>query len=194
MAAGGAAVALQPGGASAARKMARFEWSLRCGLLCVTLSDLSTMTLFRTLFTWLAAAALAVITAMSPAFAQTDKPIVNPYGQFLAGDGLKIEIATYLEKNQNGMNDMLVKITGAAAYEAGIDGKTLRYSAEPAGTGYNLKRDGRNLMSVRSPYGRWQQIEVYLAGRTYQVTPREEMAERVMPLHLLTDYRQNGGK
>ena len=152
------------------------------------------MTLFRTLFTWLAAAALAVITAMSPAYAQTDKPIVNPYGQYLAGDGLKIEIAIYLEKNQHGMNDMLVKITGAAAYDAGIDGKTLRYSAEPAGTGYNLKRDGRNLMSVRSPYGRWQQIEVYLAGRTYQVTPREEMAERVMPLHLLTDYRQNGGK
>lgn len=152
------------------------------------------MTLFRTLFTWLAAAALVVITAMSPAYAQTDKPIVNPYGQFLAGDGLKLEIATYLEKNQHGMNDMLVKITGAAAYEAGIDGKTLRYSAEPAGTGYNLKRDGRNLMSVRSPYGRWQQIEVYLAGRTYQVAPREEMAERVMPLHLLTDYRQNGGK
>lgn len=174
--------------------MARFERSLRCGPLPVSFSNLSTMTLFRTLFTWLAAAALAVITAMSPAFAQTDKPIVNPYGQFLAGDGLKIEIATYLEKNQNGMNDMLVKITGAAAYEAGIDGKTLRYSAEPAGTGYNLKRDGRNLMSVRSPYGRWQQIEVYLAGRTYQVTPREEMAERVMPLHLLTDYRQNGGK
>lgn len=49
-----------------------------------------------------------------------------------------------------------------------------------------------------SPYnlqrGCWQQIEVCLAGRTYQVTPREEMAERVMPLHLLTDYRQNGGK
>lgn len=187
-------MALQPGGASVARKMARFEWPPRCGLLCVTLSDPSTMTLFRTLFTWLAAAALAVITAMSPAYAQTEKPIVNPYGQFLAGDGLKLEIATYLEKNQHGMNDMLVKITGAAAYEAGIDGKTLRYSAEPAGTGYNLKRDGRNLMSVRSPYGRWQQIEVYLAGRTYQVTPREEMAERVMPLHLLTDYRQNGGK
>jgi hypothetical protein len=139
-------------------------------------------------------AALALFAFLSTAHAQDEKPIVNPYGQYLAGDGLKIEIATFLDKNQHGLNDMLVKITGAAAYEAGIDGKTLRYTAEPAGTGYNLQRGGRNLMSVRSPYGRWQQIEVYLAGRTYQVTPREEMAERVMPLHLLTDYRQNGAK
>lgn len=141
-----------------------------------------------------AAIALAVITAAAPAHAQNSKPVVNPYGQYLAGDGLKLEIATYLEKNQHGLNDMLVRVTGAAAYEAGIDGKTLRYSAEPAGTGYNLKREGRNLLSVRSSYGRWQQVEVYLAGRTYQVTAREDMAERVMPLHLLTDYQQGGGK
>jgi hypothetical protein len=150
---------------------------------------------FNTKTTLATAAAIAFAAAVVPVHAQQkEKAVVNPYGQYLAGDGLKIEIATYLEKNQHGLNDMLVKVTGAGAYEAGIDGKTLRYSAEPASTGYNLKRDGRNLLSVRSPYGRWQQIEVYLAGRTYQVTPREDMADNVRPLHLLTDYQQNGGK
>lgn len=119
-----------------------------------------------------------------------DKPIVNPYGKYLEGDGLKIEIATYLEKNKDGLNDMLVKVTGAAAYEAGIDGKTLRYTAVPAGTGYNLQRNDRNLMSVRSSYGRWQQIEVYLAGRTYHVAANDSAAGMVMPLHLLTAYEQ----
>lgn len=140
---------------------------------------------------------MAVIAVLSGAIwplsvhAQSqDKPIVNPYGKYLEGDGLKIEIATYLEKNKDGLNDMLVKVIGAAAYEAGIDSKTLRYTAVPAGTGYNLQRNGRNLLSVRSPYGRWQQIEVYLAGRTYHVVANDGLAENVRPLHLLTAYEQ----
>jgi hypothetical protein len=150
---------------------------------------------FNTKTTLATAAAIAFATAVAPVYAQQkEKAVVNPYGQYLAGDGLKIEIATYLEKNQHGLNDMLVKVTGAGAYEAGIDGKTLRYAAEPMGTGYVLKRDGRNLLAVRSPYGRWQQIEMYLAGRTYQVIAYENMADAVQPLHLLMEYQQAPSK
>src|SRR5262245_48243396 len=73
---------------------------------------------------------------------------VNPYGKHLTnGEGdLDIEMAIRDEKNGSQLNDVLLKITGAAAYAEGIDGKVFYYTAVPAGLGFDLKyeKDGKS--------------------------------------------------
>lgn len=124
-----------------------------------------------------------------------EKAEINPYGQMLIGDGVSVEIATFAEKNKDGLYDVLMKITGGPAFEAGIDGKVIKYTAEPAGTGYNLKFGDRNRISVRSPWGAWTQVELYLNGKTHYLAKDSVQSSNVRPLHLLTEFKEsNKGK
>ena len=119
--------------------------------------------------------------------AMAEKVIVNPYGQFLEGDGIEVEMATFASKNADGLYDVLLKITGKHAFNAGIDGKTLKYTAVNAGGGVNYKRDGMSVLIMRNPYGSsWQLMEIYLDGKTISVGSNSQKAKEVQPLHLLT--------
>jgi len=123
-----------------------------------------------------------------------DKEIVNPYGQFFSGEGVEIEMAIFNEKNENGLQDVLLLFTGREAYTAGIDNKVIKYKAVPGGTGcdYLYEKDGKTLtrMISRSSYGSWTYFEVFLNNKTIKVSPDELRAKEVRPLHLLTAYKQ----
>jgi len=128
----------------------------------------------------------------------TEQKIVNPYGQYFSGDGIEIEMATFTEKNESGLHDVLLKITGAPAEQAGIDQQVIRYVASPAGTGFDLQfeKDGswRTRMLSRNSWGVWTFFEVFLNGKTLRVQADETKAKEIRPLHLLTAYRESTQK
>ena len=76
---------------------------------------------------------LSILILPTGAFADM-KSEVNPYGKFLAGDGVEVEMAEFAEKNSDGLYDVLLKMTGANAYKEGIDGKTVKCQAVHGGT------------------------------------------------------------
>lgn len=121
---------------------------------------------------------------------------VNPYGQFYTDtDGqLSIELAWFEEKNEHGLYDALIKITGRAAYNEGIDQQTLLYTTYPAGTGFNFsyQKDGEDCtrMLTRSSWGSWKFLELFVNGETFKIYPDEKKAKDVRPLHLLTEYKK----
>lgn len=113
--------------------------------------------------------------------------VVNPYGSFLQGDGVEVEMAQFATKNKDGLNDILLKITGAKAFNAGIDGKTLKYQAVHGGTGVDYQYEGKTRMIVRQPYGdSWSVIQVFLDGKTIDLSEDKPKSKEVNPLHLLT--------
>lgn len=117
----------------------------------------------------------------------SETPIVNPYGQFFEGDGVEIEMAQFAKRNADGLYDVLLRITGKRAFNAGIDGKTLKYVAVHGGTGIDYKLDGKNRMIVRNLYGNsWRVMEVFLDGDTVPVAENKQKSKEVRPLHLLT--------
>jgi hypothetical protein len=120
----------------------------------------------------------------------TDQSEVNPYGMFFEGDGVSVEMATFTAKNTDDLHDVILKITGHAAAQAGIDGKAIKYSAVPAGTGTNFtfEKDGetRTRMVTRQSWGSWSFFEVFLNGETFKVYKNNDKSKEVAPLHLLT--------
>ena len=121
---------------------------------------------------------------------------VNPYGKIFTdreGD-ITIEMALREDKNSEGLNDVLLKITGAAAHSEGIDGKTMYYGAVAAGTGSNFTymKDGQEKvrMITRDSWGSWKNFEVYVDGKTFHVYGDEKKSKEVRPLHLLTAYKK----
>ncbi|WP_374348877.1 hypothetical protein [Chitinimonas sp.] len=120
-------------------------------------------------------------------------PQVNPYGKFYEGDGVEIEMAQFASKNADGLYDVLLKISGQQAFNAGIDGKTYRYQAVPGGNGVDYQRDGKTRMILRQPYGDWWTLaEVFLDGKTISISEKKDKSKEVRPLHLLTAFKENG--
>jgi hypothetical protein len=71
---------------------------------------------------------------------------VSPYGKVYDGNGVTVEMATFVDKNSAGQNDVLLRIQGAPAFEAGIDGKVIRYFTKPGyggGTDFTYKENGQ---------------------------------------------------
>lgn len=131
-------------------------------------------------------AALVVVVASSVTAADT-APVVNPYGKFLVGDGVEVEMAQFATKNKDGLNDVLLKISGANAFNDGIDGKTFKYQAVHGGTGVDYQHEGKTRMIVRQPYGdSWYLIQVFLDGKTISLHEDKARSKEVRPLHLLT--------
>lgn len=69
--------------------------------------------------------------AAGPAAGATE---VNPYGKFFEGDGVTVEMATFA-KADDGASDVVLRITGAEAFNDGINGKAIKYSSRVAGAG-----------------------------------------------------------
>ena len=130
--------------------------------------------------------ALAMIAVSNTVLAD-GPPIVNPYGKFLEGDGVEVEMAQFATKNKDGLNDVLLKITGANAFNAGIDGTTLKYQAVHGGTGIDYQFEGKTRMIVRQPYGdSWSVIQVFLDGKTITLNEDKVRSKEIRPLHLLS--------
>ena len=72
-----------------------------------------------------------------------DAAIVNPYGKFFIGDGVEVEMAEFVTKNEDGLKDVLLKMTGANAYNAGIDGKTSSTKRFPVALGWIISSRAR---------------------------------------------------
>jgi len=117
-----------------------------------------------------------------------DAAIVSPYGEFFIGDGVEVEMAEFVAKNEDGLKDVLLKMTGANAYNAGIDGKTIKYQAVPGGTGVDYQFEGKTRMLTRGDT--WGVTEVYLDGKTISLQEDPERSKEVLPLHLLTASKQ----
>ncbi len=140
--------------------------------------------------------AFIVTTAMflaMPVAAFAETAVVNPYGKFLEGDEVEVEMAQFAARNTEGLYDVLLKMTGAAAFKAGIDGKTIKYQAVPGGTGVDYKVDGKVRMIARQPYGdSWSTMQVFLDGKTVTVSEVKARSKEVQPLHLLTEFKETG--
>lgn len=82
---------------------------------------------------------------------------VSPYGKFFEADGLEVEMAVFQTKNPHNLYDVILKLRGQAAIEEGIDGKAIKYTSEPAGTGVNMiyfvGGETKVRMMTRSPWG-----------------------------------------
>ncbi|VAX26742.1 hypothetical protein MNBD_NITROSPIRAE01-251 [hydrothermal vent metagenome] len=134
---------------------------------------------------------VATIFVSSSAYAGDKAAIVSPYGKFLSDSSgfVQVELATFEEKNERGQRDVILKMKGFGPYEAGIDGKAIRYKTVPAGKGFDFRyeKDGKWLtrMTTREVWGRWQSLEIYLDGTTYHVAVQAHESKRVRPLHLL---------
>jgi hypothetical protein len=120
---------------------------------------------------------------------------VSPYGTVLTGDGLTVEMAPLTQVNKDGLHDVLMRIKGAPAVEAGIDGKVLLYTAAHGGTGidFQFERDGEmhNRMSSRNPWGDWTTVEVYFGSNTYHVENREALSRDLKTKDLASAYGRN---
>jgi hypothetical protein len=118
---------------------------------------------------------------------------INPYGRAFKGTGIIVEMAIFTEKNESGLNDVLLKITGTDAYSEGIDGKVLRYRAVHAGIGvdFQIDIDGKPItrMLSRDSSGNWGHCEVLIGNRSHHVYLDEELSKQVLPPFLLNTYK-----
>ena len=127
-----------------------------------------------------------------PAMSHAETPVVNPYGKFLEGEEVEVEMAQFAAKNADGLYDVLLKMTGAAAFKAGIDGKTLKYQAVHGGSGVDYQAKGKTRMIVRQAYGdSWSVMQVFLDGKTITLSEIKARSKEVQPLHLLTASKEN---
>jgi hypothetical protein len=135
---------------------------------------------------------LAVVClSLCAAPARADDLTLSPYGKVFVGDGgLVVEIATLDAKNTDGYNDALIRITGSAAHDAGIDGKVVLHAAVPAGTGFDYvdKTKDVHRMSSRSTWGNWDFFEVHLGGKSYDVSFSDKKSKELKVNELLKAY------
>ena len=132
---------------------------------------------------------LALLLSVGFATASQDYE-VSPYGEVFVGDGVRVELARFKAKNEHDMNDVIVRVSGRLAYDAGMDGEVFRLKAIPAGTGFNLQRpDGRNLIGSRARggwLGTWTDIKIYLNNQSIDLV---KTPEDLNALHLLGAYK-----
>ena len=120
---------------------------------------------------------------------------VNPYGKFLVGDGVEIEMVQVAQKNKSGNHDVLLKMSGANAFNAGVDGKTLRYVAVNGGDGFDYQRGDKTWFLVRRPSGgSWSIIEVFLNGKTIKLREDAEKSKTVQAQKLASELGSAGAK
>lgn len=116
---------------------------------------------------------------------------VNPYGALLIGDGIKVEMAKLSDKNEHGLNDVVVRLSGEAAYDAGYDGKYFLLKAVPAGTGFDLRLpNGDNMMGNRQRggwFGSWTSLDIYLGTKSIALMKVE--GESINGQHLYGAYQ-----
>lgn len=137
---------------------------------------------------------VAVFALQGAALSDT-VPVLNPYGKFLEGDGVEIEMAQFVAKNKDGLNDVLIKMIGANAFSAGIDGKVLKYQAVPGSTGVDYRYEGSTRMAVRQPYSDSSSVmQVFLDGKTIKLNEDKDRSKKVRPLHLLTESQSTDKK
>lgn len=124
-----------------------------------------------------------------------DHPL-NPYGRYFTSSpvGLDIELAYFQEKNEEGLHDILLKIVGAEAFNEGIDGKVVRYSASVASSGvnysYTVNDREKNRLTTRDSQWYGNSFQLYVAGKTFQLVPQIRMNGVVKPRHLYTESKK----
>lgn len=118
-------------------------------------------------------------------FALAETVVMNPYGKYLEGEDVEVEMAQFAAKNADGLYDVLLKMRGAAAFNAGIDGKTIKYRAVPGGSGVDYQLNGKTRMTMRLNNG-VSYFQVFLDGRGIAITEVRARSQEVRPLHLLT--------
>lgn len=123
--------------------------------------------------------------------AHADDLKLSPYGKVFVGDeGLTVEIATLEAKNSDGLHDALIRITGSAAHDAGIDGKVILHVAIPAGTGFDYVDKSKDVhrMSSRTAWGSWDFFEVHLGGKSFNVGFSEKQSKELKVADLLKAF------
>lgn len=132
-----------------------------------------------------------------PVESTMSKMTVNPYGKYFADHdhAITIEMAIFEGKNENGLSDVLLRISGAEAHNEGIDGKVIRYKAEPAGTGVNFQYEYNGQpttrMLSRDSLGGWNMFEAFVGEKKFKVYLDAKKASNVKPLHMLTAYKES---
>ncbi len=110
-------------------------------------------------------------------------PALNPYGKYFEGNGLVVEMAMLAETNVDGLHDVLLRFRGAEAFNEGLDGKVLRYTARHGGTGVDFVTQvgGQDYVRMlsRQSWGSWTFFEVYLDKKEIKVGLDEAKSKTV---------------
>jgi hypothetical protein len=120
---------------------------------------------------------------------------VNPYGKYFTSSekDITVEMVLIDGKNEDGLQDALLKITGAEAHNEGIDGKVLRYKAVPAGTGtnFNYQKNGKEAtrMLSRDSWGSWKNFELFVNGKSFKVYGDSAKSKEVKPSQLASEFK-----
>lgn len=61
--------------------------------------------------------------------------MLSPYAKVFVGPDILVEMTTLNAKNSEGMNDVLLRMRGPAAFDAGLDGQVTRYGQRPGPNG-----------------------------------------------------------
>jgi hypothetical protein len=137
---------------------------------------------------------LAVVCiSLFASLAHADELKLSPYGKVFVGDGgLTVEIATLDAKNADGYNDALIRVTGSAAHDAGLDGKVVLHAAVPSGTGFDYVDKAKDVhrMSSRNAWGSWDFFQVHLGGKSYDVGFSEKKSKELKVDDLLKAYKK----
>lgn len=160
---------------------------MRCLMLCVLALSID-----------VACATTPTSPPAGPSEAATAAPAtpaleINPYGKIYIGEGVTIEMAMLAQKNAAGVNDVIMRITGAEAFNEGIDGKVIRYAARRAGAGgtgmdivTQLKGNDYVRMTLRN--SSW---EVYLNNKSLRIWVDEEKSKRLDTKKLVAELAKN---
>lgn len=120
---------------------------------------------------------------------------VSEHGQvFKSVDGgLTVELAVCQGKNDDGLQDALIRITGAPAEEEGINKKVIFHKAEHAGTGYDFiaNKDGKDFhrMMTRESWGSWKNFDLYVDQKSYKIYPDLKETKKFKTSQLAADYK-----
>ena len=92
-----------------------------------------------------------------------------PYGKVFENADVRVEMATFSATNPEGEHDVLLRIKGAPAFEAGIDGKAIRYLTRRGyGGGLDFKyhddqgREPTRMIFRRDPASDSEVVRVFL--------------------------------
>lgn len=121
------------------------------------------------------------------------KITINPYGEILTGDELKVELVYMKEKNEYDLYDVLLKITGEPARQAGIEGKVIKYDAIPQGFpgdfDYRLKLGDTEQTRVQVRLvGNRHYFTVVFGEKKYTVDFDQQLTRDADPRRLLKEY------
>ncbi len=112
---------------------------------------------------------------------------VNPFGKLYEGEGVTVEMAMLAQKNDDGLNDVLLRISGAEAFNEGINGKVIKYVARPAsrdGVDFVTQVNGADYVRMLS---RDRSFEVYLGHKSYPVWLNETKSKDVDTKKIVAD-------